>query len=544
MKKIKKEYGITLVALVITIIILLILAGVAIVVLTQTELFDSANRAKEKTIYVRAKEIIEINLMEIRTKYQESEYTISNIYNEFVKSENITIYDFYTEEVSKIESGIENDATKIINLNKIVIFVDGAEEYKFVIGKEKNINGIIYKNEIISIEEYEKNILGIKSNKKEENEEIIKDGFIPQIEMIGNNNIKISIGKGKIDLKGNIEKYEYHIGKEKIETNEKECNIENIENNVKYPIYIIVYDDLGNYIKSDTINAEICKYYNDLTNKVAENSKKIIASNNQSSAYKVFDKDNKTYWDGGDINAFIIYEFDIPEEITYVEISQPYTVDVIKNFKIQYSDDNINYYDATNELTFLNNNEKQKFNLKSNLGKHKYWKYQNLTGYRKTNYCGITELSFGKTKIEFNKEKDLTQIANKEDVKNGKIFASNNEESAYLVFDKNNTTYWDGGNVDAFIGYKFDFPVEVSKVSIIQPYTKDVINQFKIQYSDDGKNYYDAAETFIFVKNREMQSFKLQSNLRKHKYWRYKNLTGYRQSDYCGISEIKFYKEF
>ena len=129
-------------------------------------------------------------------------------------------------------------------------------------------------------------------------------------------------------------------------------------------------------------------------------------------------------------------------------------------------------------------------------------------------------------------------------MKNGKIFASNNEESAYLVFDKNNTTYWDGGNVDAFIGYKFDFPVEISKVSIIQPYTEDVINQFKIQYSDDGKNYYDAAETFIFVKNREMQSFKLQSNLGKHKYWRYKNLTGYRQSDYCGISEIKFYKEF
>ena len=83
---------------------------------------------------------------------------------------------------------------------------------------------------------------------------------------------------------------------------------------------------------------------------------------------QVFDKDNKTYWDGGDINAFIIYEFDIPEEITYVEISQPYTVDVIKNFKIQYSDDNINYYDATNELTFLNNNEKQKFNLNISIG--------------------------------------------------------------------------------------------------------------------------------------------------------------------------------
>ena len=87
MKKIKKEYGITLVALVITIIILLILAGVAIVVLTQTELFDSANRAKEKTIYVRAKEIIEINLMEIRTKYQEREYNyIRFLYRRGIKN--------------------------------------------------------------------------------------------------------------------------------------------------------------------------------------------------------------------------------------------------------------------------------------------------------------------------------------------------------------------------------------------------------------------------------------------------------------------------
>ena len=223
-------------------------------------------------------------------------------------------------------------------------------------------------------------------------------------------------------------------------------------------------------------------------------------------------------------------------------VSKIYSIEAgttITNYKVSLSAEK-NQLPEEIKITDLNNNEKQKFNLKSNLGKHKYWKYQNLTGYRKTNYCGITELSFGKTKIEFNKEKDLTQIANKEDVKNGKIFASNNEESAYLVFDKNNTTYWDGRNVDAFIGYKFDFPVEV----IIQPYTEDVINQFKIQYSDDGKNYYDAAETFIFVKNREMQSFKLQSDLGKHKYWRYKNLTGYRQSDYCGISEIKFYKEF
>lgn len=44
-----REYGITLVALVITIIILLILAGVAITALTQTGLFENARQAKNAT---------------------------------------------------------------------------------------------------------------------------------------------------------------------------------------------------------------------------------------------------------------------------------------------------------------------------------------------------------------------------------------------------------------------------------------------------------------------------------------------------------------
>ncbi len=48
-KKIRKEYGITLVALVITIIILLILAGISIQALTQTNLFNKAKQAKNAT---------------------------------------------------------------------------------------------------------------------------------------------------------------------------------------------------------------------------------------------------------------------------------------------------------------------------------------------------------------------------------------------------------------------------------------------------------------------------------------------------------------
>lgn len=47
--KTKEEKGITLVALVVTIIILLILSGIGISVLTQTGLFDKAKQAKEIT---------------------------------------------------------------------------------------------------------------------------------------------------------------------------------------------------------------------------------------------------------------------------------------------------------------------------------------------------------------------------------------------------------------------------------------------------------------------------------------------------------------
>ena len=48
-KYLRKTNGITLVALVITIIILLILSGVAIGILTQTGLFENAKRAKNAT---------------------------------------------------------------------------------------------------------------------------------------------------------------------------------------------------------------------------------------------------------------------------------------------------------------------------------------------------------------------------------------------------------------------------------------------------------------------------------------------------------------
>ena len=66
MEKTRKNKGITLVALVITIIILLILAGVAISVLTQTELFGKAKQAEQKS--KDAQELENITLADYENK--------------------------------------------------------------------------------------------------------------------------------------------------------------------------------------------------------------------------------------------------------------------------------------------------------------------------------------------------------------------------------------------------------------------------------------------------------------------------------------------
>lgn len=89
--KIKEEKGITLVALVITIIVLLILAGIGISVLTQTGLFDKAKQAKEIT----------------DNKYEEENTTLAeynNKINEVFNTRENNSNNSYTEEEQVVGS--------------------------------------------------------------------------------------------------------------------------------------------------------------------------------------------------------------------------------------------------------------------------------------------------------------------------------------------------------------------------------------------------------------------------------------------------------
>lgn len=68
MKKTNNQKGITLIALVITIIILLILSAISIQALTGSGLFEKTTQAKEKTIKAQLKEEIELAIQEIQTE--------------------------------------------------------------------------------------------------------------------------------------------------------------------------------------------------------------------------------------------------------------------------------------------------------------------------------------------------------------------------------------------------------------------------------------------------------------------------------------------
>ncbi len=161
-----KNKGITLIALVITIIILLILAGITIMQLTGSGLFGKAGIARQNTRYSNAKEIVNMKLLEIQADCVEKgeEYNIIKIVEGMELAEDITIEKYYNKETSKIKNGID---TEITDLKGVVVSVDEYSEYKFLIGEECQITGILEGEiiegtviqDFIDVEEFEKSLL-------------------------------------------------------------------------------------------------------------------------------------------------------------------------------------------------------------------------------------------------------------------------------------------------------------------------------------------------------------------------------------------------
>ena len=158
-----KNKGITLIALVITIIILLILAGITIIQITGNGLFGKTEIAKQKTRYVAAKETVNLKLMEIQVDCTEKDekYNIKKIAEGMKLAEDITIEKYYNKGTGSIKDGVTENLT---DLEGIVVSVDEYSEYKFLIGEKCEIEGVLEGEvtdttkieEFENIEEFEK----------------------------------------------------------------------------------------------------------------------------------------------------------------------------------------------------------------------------------------------------------------------------------------------------------------------------------------------------------------------------------------------------
>ena len=236
MKKI--ENGITLVALIITIIILLILAGITISALTNTGLFTRAKESKTKTRQTTAEEIINLKINQYQIKYLGT-LTLNTLYEELNKNDE-----------------------KEINIKEkketcLIVTVTEYEEFEFTIGENLTIikvNGIKKDNQ--NTEESEKNKL--KAYIAINNDNILTKGTEITIKANGENE---KISKIKLIINDNICAYTDEL---EIPSNnyEKNININSIIDSIKNinfdsntKLYTVATDTNGKEYSSSSIYA-------------------------------------------------------------------------------------------------------------------------------------------------------------------------------------------------------------------------------------------------------------------------------------------------
>ena len=165
-QKLKNEKGITLVALVITIIVLLILAGVTLsMVMGDSGIFGKANNAKEQTKLSNAEEIIKLAVLENKVKSVSGD--ADALTNEALKTEiakklteqgytvNGGTVTYYGDKTIDIENYLDKEKTTTYTAYNVgdqvtvggekfyVIKASSASEEKVTLLAEKNIDTTI-----------------------------------------------------------------------------------------------------------------------------------------------------------------------------------------------------------------------------------------------------------------------------------------------------------------------------------------------------------------------------------------------------------------
>ena len=317
LQMIEYNLGITLIALIITIIVLLILAGITLnMVIGENGIFAKATNAKNKTEVAQYEEELRMSILEMQTdsatnglefnidtirknikqkikelqntddieitSAEESE-TIEGIY----KGYEFTIDEKYVAHIGEKSTGIRiltnieptgwtkgpvkvnitvksnNGLAKIRPENEEEIDVGGKTEY--VITKENITQNTKFKYEVTDNQ-------GTTTNKTIEIKNI--DTNAPtkcEIEKTENTEEGLKITVNAEDAESEIEKIEYYVSKKDENKYQKyETNPIKLESGT-YNIYAIAYDKAGNTKQSSTQNIKIYKTYTGITAQMVAN---------------------------------------------------------------------------------------------------------------------------------------------------------------------------------------------------------------------------------------------------------------------------------
>lgn len=197
LQKLKKNRGITLIVLIITIVVLLMLAGITISQLSENGLFGKTKKSKDIYEYKSAKEIVDLKLMEVQVDCIENnkEYTITEIAKNIKNDTKIEIELYYNSTISSIKSGITENLT---DLTGILVSVNEYSRFKFLIGKNCTIDKVSDDGiNFVYITEYEQ-LNNIENNNNveltEEQKNIINNKTIDNIKQDILNKIAEALG--------------------------------------------------------------------------------------------------------------------------------------------------------------------------------------------------------------------------------------------------------------------------------------------------------------------------------------------------------------
>ena len=301
MKKTKENKAITLVALVITIIILLILSGIAISTIGgENGLIIKVKLGKERYAISEAKEKLELEIANLQIEQQEKGEELKKEDLPKMNNDEIDVRDttnFPVEVICKNYKFKIDDKFEVQYVGEadgtVITYTTGPEGYtnkdkitvKIKITNTVGIKKIEYPDKSNELEcngkkniaiDYDVNKNGvyvfkiIDINNKETIKEIIIQQFDknnPIINNINIENVTISELTIKVDakdeestnenIKSGIEKYEYYIKSNsdneytKYESTENQYTVSNLKPDTEYTIYVIVYDNAQNNARTE-----------------------------------------------------------------------------------------------------------------------------------------------------------------------------------------------------------------------------------------------------------------------------------------------------